>query len=96
MDVKRRLEGLYAIVDNTFSPQWSHVELASMFLMGGCKVLQLRIKNIGSRLTSLARIVNYTSGERVNCSSGERGNYSSGERGNYSSSETKWSREDKL
>lgn len=39
------MKGLYAIVDNTFSPQYSHLDLAQMFLVGGCKILQLRVKN---------------------------------------------------
>lgn len=38
------IKGLYAIVDNTFSPKYSHVELAHLILLGGCKILQLRIK----------------------------------------------------
>lgn len=40
-----KITGLYAIVDTAFSPQYSHVELAHLVLMGGCKILQLRIKS---------------------------------------------------
>lgn len=42
--MKRRIEGLYAIVDTTFSPQYTHAELAEKILEGGCDILQLRIK----------------------------------------------------
>lgn len=49
-DTRNEIRGLYAIVDNTFSPKKSHFELASEFLIGGCKVLQLRIKKPGGAL----------------------------------------------
>lgn len=40
-----RIRGLYAIVDTTFLPSMSHEELAGRLLIGGCKILQLRIKS---------------------------------------------------
>lgn len=40
-----KIRGLYAIVDTTFSPSMSHEELAGRLLIGGCKILQLRIKS---------------------------------------------------
>jgi thiamine-phosphate pyrophosphorylase len=42
---KEKIKGLYAICDNTFSPQYSHLELAHCFLEGGAKIIQLRMKN---------------------------------------------------
>ncbi len=42
--MKNKIQGLYGIVDTTFSPKYSHYELAHMLLLGGCKILQLRIK----------------------------------------------------
>ena len=42
------IKGLYAIIDNSFSPRYSHVELAHLMLLGGCRLLQLRIKGKGS------------------------------------------------
>ncbi|MBI2091508.1 MAG: thiamine phosphate synthase [Deltaproteobacteria bacterium] len=42
------IKGLYAIVDNAFSPKYSHVELAHLVLLGGCKLLQLRMKSTAS------------------------------------------------
>ena len=39
------IKGLYAIVDTTLSPRYSHVELAYLILLGGCKILQLRAKD---------------------------------------------------
>ena len=38
------IQGLYAICDTSFSPQYSHRQLAEMILQGGCKILQLRMK----------------------------------------------------
>jgi len=38
------VRGLYAIVDNSFSKDKTHVELAYAYLLGGCRLLQLRIK----------------------------------------------------
>jgi thiamine-phosphate pyrophosphorylase len=40
----KKIRGLYAICDSTFSPQYSHVELAEKILEGGCQLLQLRMK----------------------------------------------------
>lgn len=45
MNTKENIQGLYAICDNTFSPQYSHLELAQKILQGGCKILQLRMKS---------------------------------------------------
>ena len=42
----RTIHGLYGIVDTTFSPQYSHEELAHLMLLGGCRILQLRMKNV--------------------------------------------------
>lgn len=39
-----KIQGLYAIVDTTFSPQYSHAELAQLILLGGCRLIQLRMK----------------------------------------------------
>jgi len=44
MSVKEKIKGLYAICDTTFSPQYSHVELAQKILEGGCSLIQLRMK----------------------------------------------------
>jgi len=41
----QNIKGLYAIVDTTFSPQYSHEELAHLILLGGGKILQLRVKS---------------------------------------------------
>lgn len=41
-----QIKGLYAIVDNTFSPQYPHEKLAHLMLLGGCKLIQLRMKNV--------------------------------------------------
>lgn len=38
------IKGLYAIIDNTFSPEYSHVQLAHLALLGNCKLIQLRMK----------------------------------------------------
>jgi len=43
--MKKDIKGLYAIIDTSFSPQYSHYQLANLVLMGGCKILQLRMKN---------------------------------------------------
>lgn len=48
MSSDKKIKGLYAIVDNTFSNKRSHVELAGSFLIGGAPILQLRIKKPGS------------------------------------------------
>ena len=45
------IKGLYAIIDTTFSPQYSHYRLANLVLMGGCRILQLRMKQAGFRET---------------------------------------------
>lgn len=39
-----KISGLYAICDTSFSPQYSHKQLAELILKGGCKILQLRMK----------------------------------------------------
>ncbi len=44
MSNSKKIRGLYAICDTTFSPQYSHLELAQKILAGGCKILQLRMK----------------------------------------------------
>jgi thiamine-phosphate pyrophosphorylase len=41
---KKIIHGLYAICDNTFSPQYPHGELARLLLKGGASILQLRMK----------------------------------------------------
>lgn len=43
--MKDKIRGLYTIIDTTFSPQYSNLELAEMFLLGGSKLLQLRMKS---------------------------------------------------
>ncbi|MDO8644911.1 MAG: thiamine phosphate synthase [bacterium] len=40
----KKIRGLYAIVDNSFTPHLSTVTLAEEFLKGGAKILQLRRK----------------------------------------------------
>src|SRR5918996_4145020 len=40
----RRLEGIYALCDNTLNPNRSHLELAKALLQGGAPILQLRMK----------------------------------------------------
>jgi len=45
------IKGLYAIIDTAFSPQYSHYQLANLVLMGGCRILQLRMKQSGFRET---------------------------------------------
>ncbi len=42
--MSNKIAGLYAIVDTTFSPQYSHSELAQLMLLGGCGLIQLRMK----------------------------------------------------
>lgn len=42
--MKKEIKGLYAIVDNIFTPQYSHAELTQKVLLGGCKLVQLRMK----------------------------------------------------
>jgi thiamine-phosphate pyrophosphorylase len=49
-DVSSKIKGLYAIIDNTFSPEKTHLELAQMLLVGGCRVLQLRVKKDNASL----------------------------------------------
>lgn len=44
MSQSQKISGLYAICDTSFSPQYSHPELAELILQGGCKLLQLRMK----------------------------------------------------
>lgn len=39
-----RIHGLYAMVDNTYCPELSHLELANKYLLGGAPILQLRMK----------------------------------------------------
>lgn len=41
------IKGLYSIIDNSFTPGKSHLELAGEILIGGCKILQLRMKKGG-------------------------------------------------
>jgi thiamine-phosphate pyrophosphorylase len=43
--IKKEISGLYAVVDNVFTPQFSHVELVQKILLGGCRLIQLRMKN---------------------------------------------------
>ncbi len=43
--MKPPIQGLYTICDNSFSPEYSHLELARLFLRGGAKIVQLRMKN---------------------------------------------------
>ncbi|MBI2067494.1 MAG: thiamine phosphate synthase [Deltaproteobacteria bacterium] len=42
--MKPRVRGLYAIIDNTSIPSWSHRDLARLYLEGGAQFLQLRMK----------------------------------------------------
>ncbi len=42
--MSEKIKGLYAVIDNTFTPNLSHYELANMVLLGGCKIVQLRMK----------------------------------------------------
>lgn len=42
--MRRVIEGLYTIADNTFAPQHSCFELAKAYLKGGAKIIQLRMK----------------------------------------------------
>lgn len=49
-DSENKIRGLYAVADNTFTPNKSHVELAATFLIGGCKLIQLRIKRSDLKL----------------------------------------------
>ncbi len=39
------MQGLYAICDTSFSPQYSHETLAELLLEGGVKIVQLRMKD---------------------------------------------------
>lgn len=39
-----KIQGLYTIADNSFSPQWSCFQLAEQFLEGGARIVQLRMK----------------------------------------------------
>lgn len=55
--MKRRIEGLYAIVDTTFSPQYTHAALAEKILLGGCHILQLRIKRAKGSLEIPAQVL---------------------------------------
>lgn len=45
MNLKPKIEHLYALCDNSFSPQHSHLELAQAYLRGGAKIIQLRMKD---------------------------------------------------
>ena len=40
----QKIQGLYAIADNMFRPELAPAELAHAFLMGGCRLIQLRKK----------------------------------------------------
>lgn len=40
----KRLEGIYALCDNSLNPSRSHLELARALLQGGAPILQLRMK----------------------------------------------------
>ncbi len=43
----QKIQGLYAIADNTFRPEWTPAaELALEFLRGGCRIIQLRMKYV--------------------------------------------------
>lgn len=44
MKNRPKIQGLYAICDTGFSPQFSHLELARLLLKGGVSLLQLRMK----------------------------------------------------
>lgn len=44
-----RIRGLYAIADKNFNPCASLPELVGKFLMGGCKIVQLRMKSANVR-----------------------------------------------
>ncbi|MBM2838617.1 MAG: thiamine-phosphate pyrophosphorylase [Deltaproteobacteria bacterium] len=51
-----RVEGLYAIIDNSLRPSVSNTEIAEKILAGGAKILQLRGKGLSSKeLLSQAR-----------------------------------------
>ncbi|MFO1518756.1 MAG: thiamine phosphate synthase [bacterium] len=45
MNAVSKIKGLYALCDASFSPQYSHGELARLLLQGGAPVLQLRMKD---------------------------------------------------
>lgn len=40
----KRIQGLYAIADNTFRPEFSQSQLAERYLEGGARIVQLRMK----------------------------------------------------
>jgi thiamine-phosphate pyrophosphorylase len=44
MSQKRKIEGLYAIADSTWCPRPTIMEYAKDLLAGGCRIIQLRIK----------------------------------------------------
>ncbi|MBL7684664.1 MAG: thiamine phosphate synthase [Deltaproteobacteria bacterium] len=44
MRTTHKIKGLYALCDNSFSLQYSHIELARLLLQGGAPILQLRMK----------------------------------------------------
>ncbi len=54
--MKDPFQGLYTLCDTTFSPQYSHLQLARMLLAGGAPILQLRMKGEDdlSRVRSIA------------------------------------------
>ena len=42
--MQRKIQGLYAIADNSFRPDLTPADLAEAFLQGGTKIVQLRMK----------------------------------------------------
>jgi len=46
---KRKIKGLYAIIDNSIRPDLSNIEIAKKVLAGGARIIQLRGKGLSSR-----------------------------------------------
>lgn len=55
--MKRFIQGLYTIADNTFRPELSHVQLAEAFLKGGAKIVQLRMKENRDTICDIAKSI---------------------------------------
>ncbi len=58
MNLKPKIEPLYPLCDNSFSPQYSHLELAQAYLRGGAKIIQLRMKDAElSKVREVAKLI---------------------------------------
>lgn len=49
ISLRKKIRGIYGIVDNSLTPNVPLTEIAEKILRGGCRVIQLRAKNLSDR-----------------------------------------------